>query len=86
MVSLKNIGWYKNFNWDKFVQKKIISQKDSYYAKHFRIIMFSWLFSWFCRTINVYQCFFTLNILLDKVDRGLGHGKKNILIDTIYIV
>ena len=35
--------------------------------------------------INVYQCFFTLNILFDEVVRGLGHGKNNLL-DTIYII
>ena len=35
--------------------------------------------------MNDYQCFFTLNILLDKVDRGLWHEKK-ILLDAAYIV
>ena len=36
------------------------------------------------RIINVYKCFLTLNILLDEVNRGLGHEKK--LLDTVYIV
>ena len=36
--------------------------------------------------INIYQCFFALNILFDEVDRGLGHKKKKkILLHTIYI-
>ena len=26
--------------------------------------------------INIYQCFFALNILFDEVERGLGHEKK----------
>ena len=34
------------------------------------------------RINNVYQSFFTLNILFDEVDRGLGH-EKNIFLDTI---
>ena len=34
------------------------------------------------RISNVYQSFFTLNILFDEVDRGLGH-EKNIFLDTI---
>ena len=38
------------------------------------------------RTVNVYQYFFTLNILFDEVDWGLGSGKKNVLLDTICIV
>ena len=29
--------------------------------------------------ISVYQCFFTLSILLYKVDRGLRHEKKKIV-------
>ena len=28
------------------------------------------------RTVNVYQYFFTLSILFDEVDWGLGSGKK----------
>ena len=47
--------------------------------------MFSWWFNWFFRFINVYQCFFALNSLFDEVDRGPGHERKNILLDTIYI-
>ena len=39
------------------------------------------------RTVNVYQYFFTLSILFDEVDWGLGSGKKkNVLLDTICIV
>ena len=33
--------------------------------------MFSWWFSLFLRVINVYQYFFTLNILFNEVDRDL---------------
>ena len=29
------------------------------------------------RIINVYQCFFTVKILFDEVDRGLGHELDN---------
>ena len=38
--------------------------------------MFSWWFNWFFGITNVYQCLFTLNILFDEVNRGLGHEKK----------
>ena len=37
--------------------------------------MFSWWFGWFFR-INVYHCFFNLNILSDEVGRGHEHGKQ----------
>ena len=50
-------------------------------CKVFRTV--SW-FSWFFRIINVYQCFFTLDILFDRVNRGLGNEK--ILLDKIYII
>ena len=33
---------------------------------------------------NVYQSFFTLNILFNDLDRGLGHVKK--ILDTTSIV
>ena len=48
--------------------------------------MSSWRFSWF-RIINDNQCFFTLNLLFNEVDRGLGHEKKSLsdTIDTICI-
>ena len=38
------------------------------------------------RIINVYQFFFTLNILFDKVDYREVETLKNILLDTIYIL
>ena len=42
----------------------------------FRIATSTW-FSCLFRIINVYQCFFTLNILFDDdVVRGLWHEKK----------
>ena len=31
----------------------------------------------FFRIVNVNQCFFTLNILCNEVDKGLGHEKKH---------
>ena len=34
---------------------------------------------------QAYQCFFTVNILFDEVDRGLEHEKK-FLLDIIYIM
>ena len=40
----------------------------------------------FFRIINVCQCFFTLNMLFDKVDGGLRRVWKSILLDTIRIV
>ena len=33
---------------------------------------------------SAYQCFFTLNMLLEKADRRVGHEKN--LLGTIYIV
>ena len=42
-------------------------------------------------TLNIFfdevdsQCLFTLNILFDEVDRRLGHGKKIIFLDIVYI-
>ena len=36
--------------------------------KWFNLIFFS---IWFLRIINAYQCFFTINILFDEVDKGL---------------
>ena len=32
------------------------------------------------RIINVYQCFVTLNILFDEVNRELGHEKKTFIL------
>ena len=53
-------------------------------CKFFRITMHSWWFIWLFRIVKVYQCFFTLDLFLDAVDRGLGYEKKKLL-DTIYI-
>ena len=50
-------------------------------ARFFRITRFSYVwFSWYFRIINIYKCFFTLNILFDEVDRGLGYERKYILL------
>ena len=38
---------------------------------------------WFFGIVNVYQCFCTINILFDEVDRGLGHVCMYILLETI---
>ena len=54
--------------------------------KSLRITMFSWWFSWFFSIVNVYQYFSTSNMLFNKIGRGLEHEKKNILLDTIYIL
>ena len=63
--------------WDKFVKKKNkILQSISQYVKSFEITMFSYWFSWFFKIIDGYLCFFTLNILFDEVERGLGHEKN----------
>ena len=57
-------------------------RKEEHFAEHFviciffRMGMFSWLFSWFFRIINAYQFFFTLNILIDKVDPCEVETKK----------
>ena len=32
---------------------------------------------YFLRIITVDQCFFSLNILFDEVDKGLGHENKH---------
>ena len=42
----------------------------------FRITMFSWWCTWCFGIINIYQCFVTLNILFDEVDKGLWPEKK----------
>ena len=35
---------------------------------------------------NFYQCLITSNVLFDEADSGLEQEKKNILLDTVYIV
>ena len=51
----------------------------------FRVTMFNWLFSWFFRIINVYQFFFTLNTLFDKVDsREVETREKKIVWYHLY--
>ena len=42
----------------------------------FRTAMFSWLFSSSYRIINVYQFFFTVNILFDKGDSHEVEAQK----------
>ena len=79
LVSKKNLAQCKKLPWDKFVKKKIILQNILWYAKGFRITMFSWSFSWFFRMINVRQYFFEINVLLDGVDMGLGHEGKHFI-------
>ena len=60
-----------------YEEKKNTSQITSQYVKPFRAIQslndLIWFFFsiWFLRIINAYQCFFTLNILFDEVDKGL---------------
>ena len=49
----------------------------------FRTAMFSWLFSSSYRIINVYQFFFTVNILFDKGDSHEAEAQKK---NTIYIL
>ena len=46
--------------------------------------MFGWWFSWFFRIANVYQCFFTLNILFDEVDSELEHEKTRFVSYQLY--
>ena len=72
--SIKNLEQLPRNKFEK--KKKNILQNILQYTNCFGIAMFSWWFSWFFRNINVYQCLFTLNILFDEVDRGLGHEKK----------
>ena len=62
---------------DKFVKKKITFRKIFHSMwNFFRIRIFSWLFSWFFRVINVYQFSFTLNMLFDKVDSRKAKARK----------
>ena len=56
-------------------EKKNILPNISEYASH-NVTTFSCWFSLFFRVLYVYQCFITLRILFDEVDRGLGHENK----------
>ena len=60
-ISIKNLGQYKKL--------KNIFRRTFHRTPFFlRVAIFSWIFSLFFRIVNVYQFFFTLNILFDKVD------------------
>ena len=39
---------------------------------------------YFLRIITVYQCFFSLNILFNEVDKGLGHENKHFVSHHVY--
>ena len=39
---------------------------------------------YFLRIITVYQCFFSLNILFNEVDKGLGHETKHFVRHHLY--
>ena len=52
LVSLKKLGQYKKFPWDK----KNISQNISWYVKFFRITMFSWWIKWLSMLIYLKAC------------------------------
>ena len=67
-----------------FKATKYHSAKHFVACKFFRIAMFSWWFSWFYGTVNVYWCFLTLNILFDEVDRGLRHEKEKFIWYHLY--
>ena len=64
MVSIKEFGQNKKFLWEKFVKKKKNLQNILYCAKFLIITMLSWYF----KIINVYQCFFSLNIFYYMID------------------
>ena len=85
LVSIKYLEPYKKLPWDKYAKKKrTFSQKNLYYVKFFRITMFSWWFSWFLRTINLYQCLITFIIWWSGYGT-LEHEKKHFTVYTYFV-
>ena len=46
--------------------------------------MFRWWFNWLFVITNIYQFFFTLNILSDENDKGLRHEKIIFVVYNLY--
>ena len=65
-------------------KKKNISKNILYYVIFIELQCLDEKFSRFFRVISVCQCLFTLNILLDEVDRELGQEKKHFVGRCLY--
>ena len=73
LVSIKNLKKLKKLPWNKFVKKKKCFSKNFVVCKifqNYKKFLVDDLAD-FLAFINVYQCFFTLSVLFDAVDRGL---------------